>query len=269
MFDEVASLSVAGVNKSAISRVKGLAWNTVHRWIERATESCRRFNEKRAGVIEIVELQADETRTFVGRKKSQIWIFAALEVCSRYWPATIVGERNSENARKLLHGVPRSTKEPGAPLIVTDGYAPYESVAREVFGSLLLYGQVLKTRRKDRIIKVERRQVIGSSAAFEKALWESVDSSSLNTSFTERLNLTVRQACSYLTRRTTDHARSKKHLEGQLQMVRCHYNFLRPHRALKFGKQTKTPAMRAGLAIERLSFREVFLRRMLCLVLKN
>lgn len=52
-------------------------------------------------------------------------------------------------------------------------------------------------------------------------------------------------------------------------MVRCHYNFLRPHRALKFGKQTKTPAMQAGLAIERLSFREVFLRRMLCLVVKK
>ena len=113
MFDEVASLSVAGVNKSAISRVKGLAWNTVHRWIERATESCRRFNEKRAGAIEIVELQADETRTFVGRKKSQIWIFAALEVCSRYWPAMVVGERNSENARKLFQGVPRCAKQPG------------------------------------------------------------------------------------------------------------------------------------------------------------
>jgi transposase-like protein/IS1 family transposase len=126
MFDEVASLSVEGVNKSAISRVKGLAWNTVHRWIERATESCRRFNKMRAGAIEIVELRADEIRTFVGTKKSQIWIFAALEDCSRYWPATIVGERNSENARKLFHGVPRSTKEPGAPLIVTDGYAPYE-----------------------------------------------------------------------------------------------------------------------------------------------
>ena len=184
-FDEVASLSIEGVNKSAIARVKGLAWNTVHRWLERATESCRRFNENRAGAIDIVELQADEIRTFAGTKKLQIWIFAALEVCSRYWPATIVGERNSENARKLFQGVPRCSKEAGAPppLIVTDGYTPYESVTREVYGSSLLYGQVLKTRKKDRIIKVERRQVIGSSVAFQKALRESEDSSSLNTSF--------------------------------------------------------------------------------------
>jgi len=39
LFDEVANLSVEGVNKSAISRVKGIAWNTVHRWLERAGEA--------------------------------------------------------------------------------------------------------------------------------------------------------------------------------------------------------------------------------------
>ncbi len=140
------------------------------------------------------------------------------------------------------------------------------SATRQVFGSRHLYGQVLKTRRNDRITKVERRQVIGSSAEFEKALEESEDSSSLNTSFIERLNLTIRQACSYLTRRTTCHARSQDHLEGQLEMVRCHYNFLRPHRALKFGRLTKTPAMQAGLATGRLSFREVFLWRLVYVI---
>ena len=32
-FDEVAALSVEGVNKSAIARVKQIAWNTVDRWL--------------------------------------------------------------------------------------------------------------------------------------------------------------------------------------------------------------------------------------------
>lgn len=90
----------------------------------------------------------------------------------------------------------------------------------------MLYGQVIMTRKEDRIIKVERRQVIGSPAAFEKAMEESEDSSSLNISFIEGLNLTVRQASSYLTRRTACHARSEKHLKGQCEMVRCYYNFL-------------------------------------------
>ena len=46
-FDEVAALSVEGLNKSSIARVKGLAWNTVHRWLERAASWCRRFNYRK------------------------------------------------------------------------------------------------------------------------------------------------------------------------------------------------------------------------------
>ena len=39
----------------------------------------------------------------------------------------------------------------------------------------------------------------------------------------------------------------------------AYYNFLRPHRALKFGKTLRTPAMQAGLARKRLPFRDVFM----------
>src|SRR5262245_40284268 len=35
-FHEVARLSVEGLNKSAIARVKRIAWNTVARWLEKA-----------------------------------------------------------------------------------------------------------------------------------------------------------------------------------------------------------------------------------------
>ncbi len=56
----------------------------------------------------------------------------------------------------------------GLPLIVTDGFDFYEKVVRRVFGSAALYGQVLKTRRNDRIVKVERRELMGASWRFEK-----------------------------------------------------------------------------------------------------
>ena len=44
-FDEVAALSVEGLNVSAIARIKCIAWNTVDRWLQRAADSCRRFND--------------------------------------------------------------------------------------------------------------------------------------------------------------------------------------------------------------------------------
>ena len=60
------------------------------------------------------------------------------------------------------------------------------------------------------------------------------------------------------TRFAFSHARSKEKLEDYLELVRCHYNFVRPHRALRFGRETRTPAMQAGLTARRLTLREVF-----------
>jgi hypothetical protein len=55
-------------------------------------------------------------------------------------------------------------------------------------------------------------------------LADSEDSSKLNTSFIEWLNLTIRQASAYLFRRTICHARWKEHLEDHLELIRCYYN---------------------------------------------
>src|SRR5262245_16402678 len=39
-FDEVITLSIEGLNKSAIARLKRIAWNTVDRWLEKAAYVC-------------------------------------------------------------------------------------------------------------------------------------------------------------------------------------------------------------------------------------
>ena len=120
------------------------------------------------------------------------------------------------------------------PLIVTDGFEFYQKVIRRFFGPACLYGQVLKTRRNGRIIKVERRALHGAAWRFEDALNNSEDFSTLNTSFIERLNLTIRQSSAYFSRRTLSHARSTERLDEHLELLRCYYNFVRPHGALKF-----------------------------------
>jgi hypothetical protein len=56
------------------------------------------------------------------------------------------------------------------PLIVTDGFEFYKRVVRRIFGIACLYCQVIKTRRNDRIIKVERRTLIGDPWGFEETL---------------------------------------------------------------------------------------------------
>ena len=44
-----------------------------------------------------------------------------------------------------------------------------------------------------------------------------------------------------------------------MELLRCYYNFVRPHGALKFGREIRTPAMQAGLTTRWLTFRDIFL----------
>jgi len=257
-FDLVASLSVEGVSKSAISRAVGISWNTVARWLERAAERAQRFSDERLRGFELVELQMDEIRTFLGGKGRPTWIFTSIEVWSRLWPTTVVGGRNRRNTLLLLSDIQQRSRFERPPLITTDGFSYYAKAVRRIYDGACVYGQVMKTWRKDRIAKVEKREVVGAGWQFERALDESEDSTALNTSFVERLNLTVRRGSAYLNRRTPGHARKERCLAEQLELLRCHYNFVRPHRALRFGTVTRTPAMQAGLATHPYSFREIF-----------
>jgi len=210
----------------------------------------------------MVELQADEIKTIVGSKEAPIWIFAVIEVWSRLWPSTVVGKRSYQNTLALFRNVSSRMVLEQIPLVVTDGFGFYEKVVRRLFGPACLYGRVIKTRRNDRIVKVERRAVLGDRWRLDQALQNSEDSVKLNTSFVERLNLTIRQGSAYLGRRIISYARCKKLLEDHLELLRCHYNFVRPHRALKFGREVRTPAMQAGLTRRRLTLREIFSSRM-------
>ncbi|MCH8269496.1 MAG: hypothetical protein IH846_18515, partial [Acidobacteria bacterium] len=268
-FDEVAALSVEGVNKSAIARVQQIAWNTVDCWLEKAAAAGRRFNNRRITGLEVTELQADEIRTMVGSKEQPIWIFVSIDVWSRLWPSTVVGRRSYRNTLGLFRDVSSRMKLERIPLITTDGFEFYNHVVRRVFGAACLYGQVIKTRRNDRVIKVERRRRMGAAWRWEQAWRDSEDSVKLNTSYIERLNLTIRQGSAFLHRRTLSHARRTQRLDDHLELLRCHYNFLRPHRALKFGREVRTPAMQAGLTRRRLTFREIFSPTVIVLVLEK
>ena len=111
--------------------------------------------------------------------------------------------------------------------------------------------------------------MLGDRWRLEQALQDSEDSGKLNTSFVERLNLTIRQGSAYLGRRTICQARQKQRLNDHLELLRCHYNFVRLHRALKFGHTVRTPAMQAGLTRPRLTLTEIFSSRMVFRAPKN
>ena len=258
MFDEVIHMCVHGIAISAAARIKRMAWGTVSRWIELAAAFAERFNHRRLRGFVIQELQADEIRTFVGSKEQVVWILTTLEVWSRLWVFVMVGRRNFRNIKTgILDTLQRGRIERRF-LFTTDGFEMYEWAVKMLLAGICIYGHVIKKRRENRVIRVDRRLLLGTKSELEEALFHSEDSSTLNTSFVERHNLTIRQSSAYLGRRTPSHARCIDFLTGHIALTMMYYNFVRPHMALKFGKMVKTPAMQAGLVTKRLSFREIF-----------
>jgi hypothetical protein len=171
--------------------------------------------------------------------------------------------------KQVLHGAIWKGRHVGRFLFTTDGFDPYAWAVKAIFRMLCVYGQVIKKRRKNRVTRVKRKLLVGTESQLEKALFYSEESSTLNTSFVERHNLTIRQGSAYLCRRSACHARQTESLEDHLALLQCYYNFVRSHRALKFGTETRTPAMQAGLVSKRLTFREIFTGRLvffLCLL---
>ncbi|MGI9336281.1 MAG: hypothetical protein ACR2RL_24290, partial [Gammaproteobacteria bacterium] len=129
---------------------------------------------------------------------------------------------------------------------------------RKLCGVACIYAQVVKTWRKDRVTRVRWRAVVGTTRRLEKTLDASEDSTRANTAYIERLDLTIRQSVASLRRRSPTHAGCEKQLRQQLEFARCHYNSIRRHTGLRFGRELRMPAMVAGLCDRVCSFWEVF-----------
>jgi len=89
--DQACHMSAEGVNISVIARILSRSWNTINRWLERARAACCCFQDKHLLGYELREPQADEIKAFVGLRKNKTWIMAIIEVSTRLWPSSCVG----------------------------------------------------------------------------------------------------------------------------------------------------------------------------------
>jgi len=136
----------------------------------------------------------------------------------------------------------------------------------------LIYGQVKKTYRHRKLVRVTPVMRCGRLAALRAALTGLGLSRKLNTAFVERLNLTLRQSVAALVRRTWSSAQEAPQLLLHLEWWRAYYHFVRPHASLREplvqpldrgGKRLpqryrqRTPAMAAGLTYRRWTVRDL------------
>ncbi len=136
----------------------------------------------------------------------------------------------------------------------------------------LIYGQVKKSYRRRKLVRVTHVMRLGTEDALTVVLQGLGLSGRLNTAFIERVNLTIRHGIAALARRAWATAQQSPQLLAHLEWWRAYYHFVRPHEALRValmqprargGKRLaqryrqRTPAMAAGRTTRRWTVREV------------
>jgi transposase-like protein len=256
--DLALSMSTQGMSITGIARALGAHPSTVRRWLEKAGAHVASYSEEKLVVADPAEVQLDELRVGGIQAAEGTWAWSAIEVGSRAWLACKVSRRTLRATRQFLADVADSCGKLLYPTIfTTDEFKYYAPVIEKVFGPLAAHVEVKNRYANGGIVRTTFRLRNTPEYRYDYARERLEDSKRPNTAYVERLNLFERWSCSYLHRRTPARARKPRIVECLLEVLRGYYNFIKPHASLRFGGVCRTPAMQAGCATKRLTWREI------------
>jgi IS1 family transposase len=240
-----------GLDASAAERVFGYRQATITTWLTRAGEHAQILHERFFLQLRLPHLQLDELRTRLRSCRQVLWLWLAIDPCTKILPVLHLGPRTQNAAHTVIHSL-RQRLAPGClPLFTSDGLNLYFYALTAHFGHWLLmncrgrkvlrwqvaaglvYGQVKKCYRRRKLVKVRHVMRLGTEDALKVALQGMGFSGRLNTAFIERVNLTIRHGIASLARRTWATAQQSPHLLANLEWWRAYYHFVRPHEALR------------------------------------
>ena len=281
-FETVACSLAEGVGINTITRIHNLNKSTVLRVLAQSADHVEKVTRNMLGQLVVSECQLDEMWSFVGKKEKNLnavekavgslgdaWIWIAFDAVHKIFMAQIVGKRTLPHAVALLEEVKRVTSS--MPLLFSsDQLDQYARALLQGYGVSflpskkpgpgrppkprlippddLLYVQVVKKYKANRIVSVTRRVVFGDAENVEDILRQSTVSNKINTAYVERGNGTIRHLNSRCNRKTYRFSKSKINHVRQLTLSIAYYHLCLPHKTLtkRSGRPT-TPFMSAGL----------------------
>lgn len=262
------------------ARIVEIDSETCRAWLERYARQCRLIMLYFWQNLAITECQLDELWSFVHTKEANLaaakvicqtygdaWVWVAFAPLWRMVVAFVVGKRTQENANLLLQRV-HHVSDGTIPFFTSDQLAAYPTALLATYGQWvqpkrkgnrgaqpkprqvapknLLYAQVVKHRENGRVVDVNYRIVFGQEEAIEQRLKQSPVSHTINTSFVERDNLTLRQSNRRLTRKTNGFSKEISGLEKQLWVSLAYYHFVLPHQSLRAPLEAPIPTRGSG-----------------------
>ncbi len=279
-----------GLDVAAAARVFGYSERTIRTWVMRAGEHGERLHQRCFRQLHLLHVQFDELRTRLRSHRQVLWLWLVVDPVTKIIPVLHLGSRTQAAAHTVVHDL-RQRLAPGClPIVTSDGLNLYFYALTAHFGDWvasagqkarqwqvaagLIYGQVKKTYRRRKVVRISQVMRCGTRDQFRSALEALGLSGRLNTAFVERVNLTLRRGVAALARRTWATAQDAPQLLAQLEWWRTYYHFVRTHASLRVALsqrrerggrriaqryRQRTPAMAASLTSRRWTVRELLL----------
>ena len=264
---QTAKLSTYGLSTDQIADVLEHDARTILQWQTALGQKSREFHLSLCCLIglTLTFVQMDEIWFYLRRKTRQLWVFISFEARSKFWLNFELGSRTRHTAKRLVKNLvylmPWGFEQ--FLLVTTDKLAAYEKAIVQRFRHVhYAYLQIVKQRRKRRLVTFKQRLVTGKESDFPPK--------TKNTSYLERFNLTLRQSVSYLQRKTLGYCKSQVNFQWVLWMNLFNYNYCQFHKSLrqdltgeapKFQRRYRhlTPGMKMGLTSTRLGWRDLII----------
>jgi IS1 family transposase len=287
---EVLSALAEGLTVAAAVRVFGHSESTITTWLTRAGEHSATLHDRWFQQLSLPHLQLDELRTRLRDRAHVLWLWIVFDPLTKLIPVLHLGTRTQAAAHGVVHDLCQRLAPDCLPVFTSDGLNLYFYALTAHLGQWvngigrracqwqvrpgLIYGQVKKSYRRRKVVRVTRVMRCGTFDEFGPALQKLGLSGRLNTAFVERVNLTLRRGVAALARRTWATAQAAPSLMTQLDWWRGYYHFVRLHASLRVplrhpierGGQRipqryrqRTPAMAVGLTSRRWTARELLL----------
>ena len=284
----VLMLLALGVDISTLEEAYGICESTLRTWLSRSGDHGQKLHQRLLIGLDLVHVQLDELWAEVKHARHDTWVWAATDVKTKLIPVIQVSDRSQKAAYQVIHELKQCLRTGCIPVFSSDGLKAYFYGLTAHFGkweivagkrrpvwtllSEFVYGQVVKHQRRRKLVKVEHRILCGDRDTYRGRLKAVGLSGKINSSFIERLNLTIRRGISKLARRTWGLAQYPMELVEHIEWWRAYYHFSRYHESLRMelatpihrkGKQpsrkykNRTPAMAAGLTNRRWTVKEL------------
>lgn len=282
LFETIARSLTECVGVRATARITNTDKKTVLRVLSRAADHALTISTRLLKNLKISECQLDEMWSFIGKKEAHLepieklegilgdaWIWIAFDPVHKVVIAHVIGKRTEPHAVALLEEVKRVTVCTPE-LFTSDQLDQYKQALIQVYGHTilpsrkpgpgrppsprllppedLLYAQVVKQYKNNRLASITRKVVFGEPRKVQGIIQRSEVSHTINTSFVERNNGTIRHMDARCTRKTYRFSKCNKNHENQFKLSLAYYHLCLPHKTLtKRYQRPTTPFMSAGL----------------------